>query len=116
MMSIWKRAAGLGAAVAMFTTAGPVALAGAATLPAAIPAAAPLAIRAPAPLAYPAGPVGSAFQAGAQAAIGGLNAGADAAVGGWNAGATALGLPFQFTVSAWGPYHVPGVAPLNAAP
>jgi hypothetical protein len=105
MMSIWKRVAGVGAAAALFATTGPVALAGAATLPVAVPA--------PAPIVYPAGPIGAAFQAGTEAAIGGLNAGADGAVGGWNAGAAALGLPFQFTINTWGPYHVPGVAPLN---
>ena len=110
MMSIWKRAAGVGAAVAMFATAGPVALAGAATLPA---AAIPVVIPAPAPIAYPAGPIGGAFQAGTAAAIGGLNAGTDGAVAGWNAGAAALGLPFQFNESSWGPLKVPGVAPLT---
>jgi hypothetical protein len=108
MMSIGKRAVGIGAAVAMFALAGPVALAGAASVPTAIPA--------PSPVVYPAGPIAGAYQAGAQAAIGGLNAGADAAVGGWNAGAAALGLPFQFTINNWGPWHVPGVAPLTATP
>jgi hypothetical protein len=108
MMSICKRAAGVGAAVAMFAAVGPVALAGAATLPVAIPA--------PAPMVFPAGPIGAAYQAGADAAIGGLNAGADGAVGGWNAGAAALGLPFQFTTTAWGPLKVPGVAPISTMP
>jgi hypothetical protein len=104
MVSIGKRAAGIGAAVAMIATVGPVAVAGAATAP----AAAPVAVASPFPQ------VSGAYQAGAAALIGGLNAGADAAVGGWNAGAAALGLPFQFTTNAWGPLHVPGVAPLNA--
>jgi hypothetical protein len=106
MMSIGKRAAGIGAAVAMFATAGPVAIAGASTIPVVTPPA----------MVAPAGPIAGAYQAGAAAAIGGLNAGADAAVGGWNAGAAALGLPFQFTTSSWGPLHVPGVAGLNTMP
>lgn len=105
MMSIWKRAVGVGAAVAMCAAAGPVALAGASTVP----------IAAPVAVSYPAGPIGAAFQAGTIAAVGGLNAGAVAAVGGWNAGATALGLPFQFTTSTFGPLglDVPGMAPLG---
>jgi hypothetical protein len=108
MVSIGKRAAGIGAAVAMFATVGPVTLAGASTVPAPAPAA----------LVSPAGPSVAAYQAGVAAAIGGLNAGADAAVGGWNAGAAALGLPFQFTVNTWGPLglHAPGIAPLTAVP
>jgi hypothetical protein len=61
----------------------------------------------------PAGPISGAYQAGAAAAIGGWNAGADAAVGGFNAGAIALGLPFQFGVTA-GPLglHTAGVVGL----
>jgi hypothetical protein len=104
MVSIGKRAAGIGATAAMIAIGGPVALAGASTGPAATPAA----------VGAPSGPVIGAYQAGAAAMIGGLNAGAEAAVGGWNAGAAALGLPFQFTTNAWGPFHVPGVAPLTA--
>jgi hypothetical protein len=108
MVSVWKRAAGIGAAVAMIATAGPVSLAGASTLPAAGPAA----------VVAPVGPIAGAYQAGAAAAIGGWNAGADAAVGGFNAGAAALGLPFQFTIHTWGPLalHAAGVAPLTAIP
>jgi hypothetical protein len=85
----------------MIATAGPVALAGASTVPTAAPVAAP-------------GPIAGAYQAGAAAALGGWNAGADAAVGGWNAGAAAMGLPFQFTVAAAGPFgvHTAGIAPL----
>jgi hypothetical protein len=108
MMSICKRAAGVGAAVAMCATVGPISLAGAATIPVAIPA--------PAPMVYPAGPIGGAFQAGADAAIGGLNAGTDGAVAGWNAGAAALGLPFQFNENAWGPLKVPGVTGISTQP
>jgi hypothetical protein len=102
-VSIGKRAAAIGAAVVMIATAGPITLAGAATAPTAAPAAPPL------------GPIGGAYQAGAAAAIGGWNAGADAAVGGWNAGAAALGMPFQFTVNAGGPFgvHTAGIAPLT---
>jgi hypothetical protein len=105
MMSIWKRAVGVGAAVAMCAAAGPVALAGASTVPTA----------APITVAYPAGPIGAAFQAGTIAAVGGLNAGAAGAVGGWNAGAAALGLPFHFTTTTFGPLglNVPGIAPLS---
>jgi hypothetical protein len=112
MMSIGKRAAGIGAAVAMIATAGPVSLAGASTAPSAGPAAVV------SPVVSPVGPIGGAFQAGADAAIGGWNAGADAAVGGWNAGAAALGLPFQFTVNSSGPFglHTAGVASLTATP
>ena len=107
-MSISKRVAGLGAAVAMFAAAGPVAAANASTIPTLAPAA----------IVYPAGPVGGAYQAGVDAAVGGLNAGAVAAVGGWNAGAAALGAPVQFTTTAVGPLglQVPGVAPLSATP
>jgi hypothetical protein len=107
MMSISKRVAGLGAALAMFAAAGPVAAASASTVPTAAPA-----------LVYPAGPIGGAYQAGVDAAVGGLNAGSVAAVGGWNAGAAALGLPFQFTTTSVGPLglQVPGVAPLTAMP
>jgi hypothetical protein len=106
MKFISKRMAGIGAAVAMFATVGPVAIASASTIPAPAPVA----------ITFPAGPIGGAYQAGYDAAIGGLNAGADAAVGGWNAGSAALGLPFQFSTSSWGPLHVPGVAPLTAMP
>jgi hypothetical protein len=105
MTSIGKRAAGIGAVVALIATAGPVTLAGASTGPAA----------APAPAVSPYGALGPAYQAGYDAAIGGWNAGADAAVGGWNAGAAALGLPFQFTVGTSGPFgvHTAGVAALQ---
>ncbi|HWD76542.1 MAG TPA: hypothetical protein VG371_15515 [Solirubrobacteraceae bacterium] len=108
MVSISKRVAGLGAAVAMFAAAGPIAAASASTVPTAAPAA----------IVYPAGPVGAAYQAGVDAAVGGLNAGSVAAVGGWNAGATALGLPFQFTTTSVGPLglQIPGLAPLTATP
>jgi hypothetical protein len=99
MVSVWKRTAGIGAAVAMFATAGPVALAGASPVTAATPPA----------IASPLGSV-AAFQAGAAAAIGGWNAGADAAVGGFNAGAAALGLGSPFQVNTWGPLHAPGIA------
>jgi hypothetical protein len=103
MVSIRKRAAGIGVAVAMIAAAGPVSMAGAST----VPAAAPRAMIAP-------GPISGAYQAGAAAAIGGWNAGADAAVGGFNAGAAALGMPFQFTIQTAGPLglHKAGVAPL----
>src|SRR3954451_930179 len=90
MLSIAKRAAGVGAVVAMIAAVGPISGASAATGPAPLPL--------PAPVVAPAGPGGGGYQAGLDAAIGGWNAGADAAVGGWNAGAAALGLPFQFTV------------------
>jgi hypothetical protein len=108
MVSIGKRAAGIGAAVAMIAALGPVSVAGAATVPTA----------AVSPVVWPAGPVGGAYQAGAAAAIGGWNAGADAAVGGFNAGAAALGLPFQFTVNAGGPLglHSAGVTSLLPMP
>jgi hypothetical protein len=88
----------------MIGTAGPVALAGASTVP--VSATAP-------PPAAAVGPIGGAFQAGAAAAIGGFNAGTAGAVGGWNAGAAALGMPFQFTVNG-GPFGIntAGVAPL----
>jgi hypothetical protein len=104
MVSMRKRAAGIGVAVAMIAAAGPISVAGASTVPPVAPAA----------VVSPVGPIGGAFQAGADAAIGGWNAGADAAVGGWNAGAAALGLPFQFTVKAGGPLglHSAGVAPI----
>jgi hypothetical protein len=107
MMSIGKRAAGIGAVVAIIATAGPVAIAGAATAPGAIPD--------PPAVSSPFGAFGPAYQAGADAALGGWNAGADAAVGGWNAGAAALGLPFQFTVNTSGPFgaHTAGVAALQ---
>jgi hypothetical protein len=98
MVSIGKRAGGIAAAVALIATVGPVAAASAATVPTA-----PAAVVSP--VIWPAGPLSGAFQAGADAAIGGWNAGANAAVGGWNAGAAALGLPFQFTVNA-GPLGV----------
>ena len=104
-MSIRKRAVAIGAAVVMIGTAGPVALAGASTVP--VSASAPA-------TASAVGPIDGAFQAGTAAAIGGFNAGTAGAVGGWNAGATALGLPFQFTVNTGGPFgvHTAGVAPL----
>ena len=114
MTSIGKRAAGLGAAVAMIATIGPVSAAGASTVPTAAPVPAALV----SPVVWPAGPVSGAFQAGADAAIGGWNAGADAAVGGFNAGAAALGLPFQFTVNAGGPLglHSAGMTSLLPMP
>jgi hypothetical protein len=109
MLSIRKRAAGIGAAVAILATVGPVTMANAATVPTVTPTAVV------SPVVLPAAPISGAFQAGAAAAIGGWNAGADAAVGGWNAGAAALGLPFQFTANASGPLglHTAGVAPLS---
>ena len=101
-MSIRKRAAVVGAVVTMIATAGPITLAGASTVPTAVPA--PISV----------GPIAGAYQAGAAAAIGGFNAGTAGAVGGWNAGAAALGLPFQFTDNAGGAFgiHTVGVAPL----
>jgi hypothetical protein len=110
MFSIAKRAAGLGAVVAVIAVAGPVAGAHAATLPTPLPA--------PAPLVAQTGPVAGAYQAGLDAALGGWNAGADAAVGGWNAGASALGLPFQFSVQSTGPLglHTAGVTSLVPMP
>jgi hypothetical protein len=104
MVSIGKRAAGIGAVVAMISAAGPVSGAGASPGPAAAPPA----------LVASFAPITGAYQAGAEAAIGGWNAGADAAVGGWNAGAAALGMPFRFTATPRGPLglHGAGVAPL----
>jgi hypothetical protein len=101
MLSIRKRVAGVGAAVALIVAAGPVAGAVAATPP----------NLGPGPVVVPAGPVSGAYQAGIAAAVGGLNAGADAAVGGWNAGAAALGLPFTFSAPATGSLglHTPGL-------
>jgi hypothetical protein len=103
-VSIGKRAAAIGAAVAIIASAAPVALASASTTQAAAP-----------PAMFAPGPIAGAYQAGADAAIGGWNAGADAAVGGWNAGAAAMGLPFQFTVNTGGPFglHTGGIAPLT---
>lgn len=108
MVSIGKRAAGIAASVAMFATAGPVALASASTAPTAARAA----------VAAPLGPITGAYKAGADAAIGGWNAGADAAVGGWNAGLAVFGLPFQFTVNAGGPFglHTAGIGPVTSTP
>jgi hypothetical protein len=93
--------------VGIIAMAGPVAGAGAAPFPTAAPQFAPAA-----PFS---GPIGGAYQAGADAAIGGWNAGADAAVGGFNAGAAALGMPFQFTVNTGGPFglHTGGIAPVT---
>jgi len=106
MIAIGKRAASIGAAVAMIASAGPVALADAAPAPAPAAAAA----------FPPSGPISDAYQAGAAAAIGGLNAGVAGAVSGWNAGAAALGLPFHFTdTSGLFGLHAPGVA-FNANP
>jgi hypothetical protein len=101
MVSIGKRAAGIGAAVAMIATAGPVSVAGAATTPAAVVA--------------PATPLSGAYQAGLTAAVGGWNAGNDAAVGGWNAGLAALGMPFQLKVRTGGPFgaNTAGFSPLT---
>jgi hypothetical protein len=109
MLSIGKRAAGVGAVVAALAIAGPVAGASAAILP--TPA------QTPAPVVSPATPFSGAYQAGIDAAVGGWNAGAQAAAGGWNAGAAALGLPFQFTAQngPFGVQHV-GVAPLLPTP
>ena len=120
MVSISKRAAGVGAAVAMIATAGPVAVAGAATAPVTPPAiVANVNTQNPDLATWKAGfdQASGPFQVGAAAAIGGWNAGADAAVGGWNAGAAALGLPFQFAVQT-GPFGVHGavVAPLTTTP
>jgi hypothetical protein len=120
MVPISKRAASVGAAVAMIATAGPVAVAGAATVPVTSPAiVANVNMQNPYGATWKAGidQASGPFQAGAQAAIGGWNAGADAAVGGWNAGLTALGAPFQLTVQTglFG-LHGAGVAPLNATP
>jgi hypothetical protein len=105
LVSIGKRAACIAAAVGIIAMAGPVAHASAAPFPTAAPQFAP-------------GPIGGAYQAGADAAIGGWNAGADAAVGGFNAGAAALGMPFQFTVNTGGPLglHMAGMEPLAARP
>jgi hypothetical protein len=108
MMSIRKRAAGLGAAVAIIAAIGPVS--GASAAPA--PMAAPAPIMAPAPT----GPLAAAYQAGFDASIGGFNAGTDAAIGGFNAGAAALGIPYQFTNSTAGPFGlhiIGGVAPVQ---
>ena len=103
MFSIVKRAAGLGAVVAVIAVAGPVAGAHAATLPTPFPVQGPVVAQT--------GPVAGAYQAGLAAAVGGWNAGAAAAVGGWNAGATALGFPAQFSVQSMGPLglQTPGV-------
>jgi hypothetical protein len=120
MVPISKRAAGVGAAVAMIVTAGPVAVAGAATVPVTPPAiVANVHTQNRDAATWNAGfdQASAPFQAGAAAAIGGWNAGADAAVGGFNAGAAALGLPFQFAVQT-GPLglHGAAVAPLAATP
>jgi hypothetical protein len=105
MRAIGKRAAGIGAVVAMIATVGPVAVAGAATTPLVAPAAA----------VVPVGPVGGAYQAGLTAAVGGWNAGNTAAVGGVNAGLAALGMPFQLKVKTGTPYgfNSAGFAPLT---
>jgi hypothetical protein len=107
-MSIIKRAAGLGGLVALIVAVGPVSGASATTLPT------PIAIPAPAPVTL-SGPVGGAYQAGIDAAVGGWNAGADAALGGFNAGASALGLPFSFTEQTVGPLglHTAAVTPVS---
>jgi hypothetical protein len=88
MLSIAKRAAGLGAVVAVIAVAGPISGASAATFPTPLPVAGPV-------VSQPTGPI----------------AGADAAIGGWNAGAAALGLPFSFTQQTAGPLglHTAGV-------
>jgi hypothetical protein len=104
MLSIGKRAAGVGAVVAAAATLGIASTAGATTIPH---------LSANQPAAYtPSGPVAGAFQTGAAAAIFGWNAGADAAAYGWNAGAAAMGLPFGFAATAVGPFgiHVAGPA------
>ncbi len=116
MVPISKRVAAAGAAVAMIATAGPVAVAGAATSPVTPPAImASVSAQNPQFAARPAGidQLTGPFAAGAAAAIGGFNAGTAGAVGGWNAGAAALGLPFQFAVAP-GPFGVNGavVTPL----
>jgi hypothetical protein len=120
MVSISKRAASVGAAVAMIATAGPVAAAGASTVPVTPPAiVAGLNAQNPYGAAWKAGidQASAPFQAGAAAAIGGWNAGADAAAGGFTAGAAALGLPFQFGVqtNSLGVHGVV-VAPLTQTP
>jgi hypothetical protein len=125
MVSISKRAASVGAAVAMIATAGPVAVAGASTAPVTPPAivaslhAPSLSTQNPYSATWKAGidQASAPFQAGAAAAIGGWNAGAAAAAGGFSAGAAAMGLPFQFTVQS-GPFGVNGVglAPLTQTP
>jgi hypothetical protein len=106
MMSIGKRAAGVGAAVAMIAGAGPVALAGAAPDPA------------PTAVVSPFLPTSGPFRIGADAAIGGWNAGADGAVFGFNAGLAVFGLPFQFKAFPGGPLglHTVGLAPLDRNP
>jgi hypothetical protein len=121
MVSIGKRAAGIGAVVAMIAAVGPVSLASASTGPIVPPA--PVVLPAgpivpQAPVGLPAGPINGAFQAGLDAEVGGLNAGTDAAVGGWNAGAAALGVASPFTVQQSGPLglHVPAMAPLTQTP
>jgi hypothetical protein len=108
MISIGKRAACIGAVVALVAAAAPVA---SADTPSAAQAA-------PAPLWQPTGPVAGAFQAGANAMIFGWNAGTDAAVFGLNAGGAALGVPFQLTVQTPGPggVHVVGWAPIVTTP
>jgi hypothetical protein len=108
MMSIRKRTAAAGAVVAMIAAAGPVAGASAATFPVASPALPGMSLQ---------GPYSGAYQAGADAAIGGWTAGATAAAGGFSAGAAALGLPFSFAVQP-GLTGLPtvGIAPLTTAP
>jgi hypothetical protein len=119
MVSISKRAAGLGAAVAIMATAGPAAVAGAATVPPVTGPAIVASVNAQNPYSatWKAGfdQASAPFQAGADAAIGGWNAGAAAAAGGFSAGAAALGLPFQFAVQT-GPLglNTLGPAPLTA--
>ncbi|HMJ37110.1 MAG TPA: hypothetical protein VK501_24610 [Baekduia sp.] len=106
-MSIGKRVAGIGAAVAIIATVGPVSLAGASTVP----------TMAPPSVASPFIPpaISGAYQAGADAAIGGWNAGADAAIGGLNAGAAVFGLPYQLTMNTSGPLglHTASLAPIQ---
>jgi hypothetical protein len=48
----------------------------------------------------------------------GWNAGTDAAIGGLNAGGAALGVPFQLNVQTQGPLglHVAGWAPVATTP
>ena len=110
MLSIAKRAAGVGAVVALIAAVGPVSGAGAATFPTPPPIPAP----APAPMVSPL--VSGADQAGLNAAIGGWNAGVDAAIGGLNAGGAALGLPFQLSAQTVGPLGLRTAAVTPLAP
>jgi hypothetical protein len=115
MLSIGKRAASIGAAVAVIAVVGPAAAANAATLPVALPA--PVAL----PTATFAGPDAAAFQAGTDAAVAGWHAGAVAAIGGMQAGADALsaayGVPAP-VIGAQGTIGLPvlGLLPIGPTP